>query len=149
LPPPRQLPDSEAHGAACALVRAHGRDTLSFFKLRRDLHYLFSADRRAFLGYRVEGRVLLVAGDPVGPPESLPGLVSEAVRFAEMRGLEIAAIGTSAPLLPLWRDGGLLPLYIGDEAILETESFSLEGRAIRKVRQSVSRLEKAGYTVDA
>jgi lysyl-tRNA synthetase class 2 len=38
-------------------------------------------------------------------------------------------------------------LYVGDEAIVETAEFSLEGRAIRKVRQSVSRLEKAGYGV--
>jgi lysyl-tRNA synthetase class 2 len=148
LPPPRRLPDSETHGVACELVRAHGSDTLSFFKLRRDLHYLFSPDRRAFLGYRVEGRVLLVAGDPVGAPESLPSLVSEAVRFAEMHGLSVAAVGASGSLLSLWRDAGLQPLYIGDEAILETQRFSLEGRAIRKVRQSVSRLEKAGYTVE-
>ena len=34
---------------------------------------------------------------------------------------------------------------MGDEAIVETASFSLEGRAVRKVRQSVARLEKAGY----
>ena len=149
LPPPRQLPDTETYDDACRLVRAHGSDTLAFFKLRRDLHYLFGPDRRAFLGYRVEGRVLLVAGDPVGPAESLPGLVSEAVRFAETRGLDVAAVGASATLLPLWRDAGLQPLYIGDEAILETARFSLEGRAIRKVRQSVSRLEKAGYTVKA
>jgi len=149
LPPPRQLPDSETHSVACELVRAHGSDTLSFFKLRRDLHYLFSPDRRAFLGYRVEGRVLLVAGDPVGARESLPGLVAEVVRFAEMRGLDVAAIGASGTLLPVWRDAGLQPLYIGDEAILETRRFSLEGRSIRKVRQSVSRLEKAGYTVEA
>jgi lysyl-tRNA synthetase, class II len=149
LPPPRTLPDRATHTAACALVRAHGSDTLSFFKLRRDLHYLFSPDRRAFLGYRVEGRVLLVAGDPVGASESLPALVSETLCFAETRGLEVAAVGASSAFLPLWRDAGLQRLYIGDEAILETKSFSLEGRAIRKVRQSVSRLENAGYTVEA
>ena len=36
--------------------------------------------------------------------------------------------------------------YLGDEAIVDTSSFSLEGRAIRKVRQSVSRLQNAGYS---
>ncbi len=43
---------------------------------------------------------------------------------------------------PLWQAAGLRSLYIGDEAVVETASFSLEGRAIRKVRQSVARLEK-------
>jgi lysyl-tRNA synthetase, class II len=149
LPAPRRLPDAAAHDAACELVRAHGRDTLDFFKLRRDLHYLFGSDGRAFLGYRVEGRTLLIAGDPVGPPDALPGLVSEALAFAEVRGLEVAAVGASVALLPVWRDAGLQSLYLGDEAILETADFSLGGRSIRKVRQSVTRLERAGYTAQA
>jgi lysyl-tRNA synthetase class 2 len=146
LPPPRGLPGSAARDAAYELVRAHGSDTLAFFKLRRDLHYLFSSDARAFLGYRVEGRILLVAGDPVGPQDALPALVRETYAFAEVRGLEPAVLGASSSLLPLWRAAGLRALYIGDEAILETARFSLEGRAIRKVRQSVTRVEKAGYT---
>jgi lysyl-tRNA synthetase class 2 len=49
----------------------------------------------------------------------------------------------------LLEDAGLRALYLGDEAIVDTDSFSLDGRSIRKVRQSVSRLEKAGYTVCA
>jgi lysyl-tRNA synthetase class 2 len=39
-------------------------------------------------------------------------------------------------------------LYLGDEAVIELEHFSLEGRPIRKVRQSVTRLGKAGYTAE-
>jgi lysyl-tRNA synthetase class 2 len=42
----------------------------------------------------------------------------------------------------------LRSLYIGDEAVVRPEEFSLEGRAIRKVRQSVTRLHKAGYTAE-
>ena len=149
LAPPRHLPDATARSAAQELVRAHGSDTLAFFKLRRDLHYLFSSDDRAFLGYRVDGRVLVVAGDPVGPVDALPDLVIRTLSFAEERGLSIAALGASTLSLPLWREAGLRALYIGDEAILDTRSFSLEGRPIRKVRQSVTRLEREGYVATA
>jgi lysyl-tRNA synthetase, class II len=134
---------------AADLVRAHGRDTLAFFKLRRDTQYLFSSDRRAFAGYRIEGNVLLLSGDPVGDPASLPLLLCETCVFAERHGLRLGAMGVSAETLPLFRAGGLRALYIGDEAIVETGRFSLEGRVIRKVRQSVSRLEAAGYSVSA
>jgi lysyl-tRNA synthetase class 2 len=89
---------------------------------------------------------MLVAGDPVGPPDALPGLMREACARAELHGLRLGAVGASASLLPLYEQAGLRSLYIGDEAIVETRSFSLEGRAIRKVRQSVSRLEAAGYS---
>jgi lysyl-tRNA synthetase class 2 len=149
LAPPKQLPGARTRAAAYELVRAHGSDTLAFFKLRRDLHYLFGRDGRAFLGYRVGRRVMLVAGDPVGAEDAMADLVREASAFAEVRGLELAVVGASASFVPLWQQAGLRALYLGDEAVVETASFSLEGRAIRKVRQSVSRLEKAGYSASA
>jgi lysyl-tRNA synthetase class 2 len=42
---------------------------------------------------------------------------------------------------------GFRSLYLGDEAVIKPTEFSLDGRAIRKVRQSVSRLRKSGYEV--
>jgi len=58
----------------------------------------------------------------------------------------VAALGTSEPLLPGYRALGFHTVYLGDEAIVRPDEFSLEGRAIRKVRQSVSRLQRAGYS---
>jgi len=142
------LPDGEERADARELVQAHGQDTLAFFKLRLDAQYHFAPDRRAFLGYRVANRVLLVAGDPVGSSDAIPSLVRDTCAFAEQRGLRFAALGASKDLLPIYEQAGLRSLYLGDEAIVETRRFSLEGRAIRKVRQSVSRLEAAGYTAE-
>jgi len=148
LAAPRALPDAEVREAAADLVKEHGSDTLAYFKLRRDQHYLFSDDRRAFLGYRIESGVLIVAGDPVGEPEAVPELLRTLAVFTEARGLRLAALGVSEQLRPVFEQLGLRAIYMGDEAIVETASFSLEGRAVRKVRQSVSRLEKAGYSAE-
>jgi lysyl-tRNA synthetase, class II len=145
---PRRLPDAATRATAVELVRQHGSDTLAYFKLRRDKHYLFSPDRTAFVGYRIENGVLLVSGDPVGPDAALPALLRELSDFAERRALKIAALGVSERLRPLLEQLGLRSLYVGDEAIVDTGTFSLEGRAIRKVRQSVSRLDKAGFAVE-
>jgi lysyl-tRNA synthetase, class II len=144
---PRRPPSPELRRAAGALVRAHGSDTLAFFKLRRDTHYLFDADRRAFFAYRVEAGTMVISGDPVGPDDALPGLVRDGCALAERCGLKVGVVGASVRTLPLFADAGLRALYVGDEAIVETTGFSLDGRPIRKVRQSVSRLQKAGYRV--
>ena len=62
LAAPRALPGPSSRRAAAELVRAHGTDTLSFFKLRADKHYFFGDDGRAFVGYRIENGVLLLSG---------------------------------------------------------------------------------------
>lgn len=131
---------------ARALVRAWGADTLAPFVLRADKSYFFDGDEVAFLAYRVVGGVAVVSGDPIGPADRFDALVGGFVAHARERDWRIAILGASERWLDLYRAHGLHALYHGDEAVIETASFSLEGRAIRKVRQSVHRLEQAGYT---
>jgi lysyl-tRNA synthetase class 2 len=146
LAAPQALPGPSSRRAAARIVREHGSDTLSFFKLRADKHYFFARDGGAFVGYRIENGVLLVSGDPVGPEESFPQLLDDLMSFARVRDLRLGAVGTSERLRASYEERGLRTMYLGDEAILDLESFSLEGRKIRKIRQSVSRLSKAGYS---
>jgi lysyl-tRNA synthetase class 2 len=145
---PGRLPQPGMRALARRIVDLHGEDTLSFFKLRADQPYFFDPARRAFVAYRIEGGVLLVSGDPVGPADSLPGLMRELCSFAEVRGLKVGVVGASEQFAGLAVGAGLKSLYIGDEAIVDVSRFSLEGRQIRKVRQSVARLERAGYTAE-
>jgi len=88
-----------------------------------------------------------VSGEMIGPPGEFDALVGDFIRFAHARGWRLAVLGVSEDRLPLYRAHGLHAVYHGDEAVLETAAFSLEGRAIRKVRQSGTRLEKSGYRV--
>ena len=131
---------------ARALVDAYGSDSLSFFALRRDKSYLFSPSRRAFLAYRVVAGTALVSGDPVGDEAEIDDLLAELRRVVRARGWRLAVVGASEEHLDRYRALGLKPVSMGEEAVLSPRDFSLEGRAIRKVRQSVSRLGKAGYT---
>ncbi len=130
---------------ARSLVDAYGSDSLAFFALRRDKSYLFSPSRRAFLAYRVVAGTALVSGDPVGDDAEIDELLEELRSLARTQGWRIAVVGVSDEQLDRYRALGLKPVPIGDEAVLRPQEFSLEGRAIRKVRQSVSRLRKAGY----
>jgi len=129
------------------LVATFGVDTLAPFALRSDKSYFFARDESAFLAYRVVGGVAIVAGDPVGRLAVRGELLREFIDFAHERGWRLAVLGVSERDLSLYRSLGLRALYHGDEAVVDTRAFSLDGRAIRKVRQSVHRLEKAGFTV--
>jgi lysyl-tRNA synthetase class 2 len=131
------------------LVSAWGVDTLAPFVLRGDKSYFFNEEETAFVAYKVVGGVAIVSGDPIGPPGRFAELVGAFLQFARARGWRVAILGASEDALDVYREHGLHALYHGDEAVVETNAFSLEGRAIRKVRQSVHRLERAGFMADA
>jgi lysyl-tRNA synthetase class 2 len=128
------------------LVQRHGHDSLAYFALRRDKSYFFSASRRAFLAYTVLGGSALVSGDPVGDPTEFEALLRDFRGLARSRGWRVAILGAGEDLLPLYRASGFHALKVGDEAVVRPSAFSLEGRPIRKVRQSVARLQRVGYS---
>ncbi|MHB8469938.1 MAG: bifunctional lysylphosphatidylglycerol flippase/synthetase MprF [Gaiellaceae bacterium] len=130
---------------ARALVDAYGSDSLSFFSLRRDKSYFFSPTRRSFLAYRVVAGAALVSGDPVGPEDELDALFAEFRRVARAHGWRLAVLGASEEHRGRYERLGMRAIPFGEEAVLRPAEFSLEGRAIRKVRQSVTRLTKAGF----
>lgn len=127
------------------IVHRHGSDTLSYFALRHDKSYFFLGD--GFVAYRYLWNLGLVSGDPVCAPEERGALMEAFVQHARGMGWGVAVLAGSEEMEPEYRRLGLRPFYLGDEAILDPRTFSLEGRWIRKVRQSGHRLARSGYTI--
>jgi lysylphosphatidylglycerol synthetase-like protein (DUF2156 family) len=130
------------------LVAAAGSDSLAYFALRRDKRYFFDEAHTAFLAYRAVGGIALVSGDPIGEPSCVPALLEDFTAYCRRQAWRVAAIGVGAEMRALWEAVGLKTIYVGDEAIARPSRFSLEGRAVRKLRQSVNRLERLGYRVE-
>jgi lysyl-tRNA synthetase class 2 len=138
---------SDDRDRAAEVVQEHGHDSLCYFALRRDKSYFFSPSGRSFIAYRVISGTALVAGDPIGAASERGELIREFVRVAHTKGWRVAIAGASNEALEDYAASGFKSMYLGDEAVIHPATFSLDGRAIRKVRQSVSRLEKNGYVV--
>jgi lysylphosphatidylglycerol synthetase-like protein (DUF2156 family) len=130
-----------------SLVHEHGSDSLAYFALRRDKSAFFSASGSSFLAYRVVAGTAIVTGDPIGDPAERRELLAEFRRVAHAKAWRVAIAGASVDALPDYAELGFKSIYLGDEAFVRPEQFSLDGRPIRKVRQSVTRLAKAGYRV--
>jgi lysyl-tRNA synthetase class 2 len=149
-PEPRARLDAEGERRLRTLIDATGdRDSLAYFALRRDKAAIFSPTGKAAVSYRVVSGVMLASGDPIGDPEAWPGAISEFMAEAQRHAWVPAVMGCSERGGEVWvREGGLRALELGDEAIVPVEGFSLEGRAMRNVRQMVARVERAGYCVE-
>jgi lysyl-tRNA synthetase class 2 len=130
------------------LLRRHGeRDSLGYFALRREKSVVWSPTRKAAVAYRVVGGVSLASGDPIGDPEAWPGAIEPWLAEARAHGWIPAVMGASEEAGTVYARHGLDALELGDEAIVEVAEFTLEGRAMRTVRQACNRVRRAGYRV--
>ncbi len=127
--------------------RADG-DTLDPFALRHDKRYVFSSDQRAAVAYRYVNGVGLASGDPVGAAESFPDALAHFVEHCDRKGWRPAVIGARGDRLPMYEGAGLRAHYLGDEAVIDVASFTLEGRAMRPVRQAANRTRNFGITTE-
>ncbi|MEV4612280.1 phosphatidylglycerol lysyltransferase domain-containing protein [Kitasatospora sp. NPDC049258] len=144
----QELLSEEDEGRLRALLERQGdRDSLGYFALRRDKAVVFSPSGKAAVAYRVLGGVSLASGDPIGDPEAWPGAIDAWLGEAREHAWVPAVMGASEEAGVIYARHGLDALELGDEAIVELDEFSLDGRAMRVVRQAYNRVKRAGYTV--
>ena len=145
---PEPLRDEGSQGAldrARWIVDEHGEDSLSPFILRPDKRFQFADD--AVVAYRVVGETVVVSGDPVGPDDAAVEALGRLVRRAHESGLQVVAYGASQRHLQATRALGLRAIRVGEEAVVDPSAFTLEGRSVRKLRQSVHRVERRGWRI--
>jgi lysyl-tRNA synthetase class 2 len=128
------------------IVRRHGRGTLDYFALRDDKQFFFFRD--SLVAYAVYGGVALISPDPVGPSSERTEVFSAFRDFAESKGWTIGIMAAGEEWLPIYRAAGLHYLYLGDEAIVDCQHFSLAGSKMKGLRQACTRLARYGYTVE-
>jgi len=131
-----------------ALLNRHGHvDSLGYFATRCDKSYAFSASGKAAVAYRVKAGVCLAAGDPIGDVEAWPGAIEAWAQLTQQRAWIPAVLAASETGAETYHRAGFDALEIGDEAVVEVADFTLDGRAMRSVRQAVNRARRAGYRV--
>ena len=147
--PAGRLGPQDAQRVRDLLARHGDRDSLGYFTLRTDKSLIWSPTGKSCIGYRVVSGVMLAGGDPLGDPEAWPGAIQAFLDEAARHAWVPAVMGCGELAAEVWcREAGLTALELGDEAVVEVADFSLKGRAMRNVRQMVSRVERAGYVVE-
>lgn len=153
--PPGALTPAEESGVRELLTRGAAAgssdpdfpDSLGYFALRGDKSVVFSSSGKSALTYRPLAGVALASGDPLGDPEAWGGAMEVFLVRCADNGWTPAVLGCSEAGARTWARHGLRALEVGDEAVLDTDTFTLQGRSMRGVRQAVGRLERAGYRV--
>ena len=150
LRPPEPRPQlTDADEAAMRSLLLRSPDSLGYFNLRKDKSVVWSDSGKAAIAYRVVSGVMLASGDPLGDSEAWPGAMTNFLAEAERHAWTPAVVGCSEQAGNIWcRMTGFSALELGDEAVVDVAAFSLDGRAMRNVRQMVKRIERVGYTTE-
>ena len=128
------------------IVRRHGRGTLDYFSLRDDKQFFFFRD--SLVAYAVYGGVALISPDPIGPEAERTEVFSAFRSYGESHGWTIGIMAASEEWTHIYHAAGMHYIYLGDEAIVDCQSFSLEGGKMKGLRQACTRLARHGYSVE-
>jgi phosphatidylglycerol lysyltransferase len=126
------------------LTGKYGRSSLDFFKYWPDKAYFFSESRQCFIAFRVGGGYAVVLGDPVGPETEIESIIRKFVEFCTNNDWRIAFHQTLPDFLPIYKKLGFRKLKIGDDAIVDLSTFTLDGKEAKKLRHEINQLEKQG-----
>lgn len=111
-----------------------------------DKQWFWDAAHQAVLAYRTVGKWHVVLGDPVGDPEAVEPLIEQFVASCRKQRRIPVFYQTSSSFLPLYRRLGLCCTKIGEEALVDLPSFSLQGKSWLKLRGRLNKFQREGYS---
>jgi phosphatidylglycerol lysyltransferase len=120
-------------------------NTSARLALLGDKRFLLSPSRRSFIMYGVEGRSWVAMGDPVGERGEWEELAWQFREMCDRYGGWTVFYEVGKDSLPLYLDLGLTLFKIGEEGIVHLQTFSLEGKSRKGLRNTCNRMEKEGY----
>jgi len=132
---------------AKALLEKFGNSSIDYFKIYHDKFFFFSEQYEAFLAYRLAGSFAIVLAEPVCCNEHKTGVLREFDEYCRKVGIKPAFYRVDETSLPLFDQVKKHKLLIGQEAVLDAQNFSLEGRSKKSLRNGLNNLEKNGYKV--
>jgi phosphatidylglycerol lysyltransferase len=129
---------------ATRIVERYGRSAQDYFKTWPDKSFFFPPSRQCFVAYRVGGSFAVALGDPVGPEEEIENTIQHFKAFCDENGWGAGFHQALPDFLPSYRRLGFKKMKIGDEAIVDLASFTLDGKPMKSTRNAIVKLEKSG-----
>jgi phosphatidylglycerol lysyltransferase len=127
------------------LLQEYATGSLAYFLLLEDKRWCFSPDRGAVVGYHLQGPVAVALGEPIGAPDELIPCARAFVDLCEAQGWIPAWHQVSEPGREILDAVGQQTMKIGEEAVIDVASFSLDGR--KSLRSALRRVQRAGLRV--
>jgi phosphatidylglycerol lysyltransferase len=140
----REPATQEERAHTKTIVEKYGHSSLARFLLFNDKHYFFTPGG-SVLGYVLVGRTAATLGDPIGPLEDQLSAIRAFKALCQKNDWQPVYYQTLPETLDLYKQVGLDTLCIGEEGIVNLETFTLDGKAGKALRTPLNKLTNAGY----
>ncbi|GAB1542169.1 hypothetical protein NUACC21_48430 [Scytonema sp. NUACC21] len=129
------------------IVEKYGRSSLAALTLLSDKSYFFSPSGKSAIAYVPKGRGAIALGDPIGPPEDCKEIITSFQIFCQQNDWHPAFYQTLPDNIDIYKSLGFQVLKIGEEAVVDLHTFTLQGKAGKNLRAAVNKMTKQGYEV--
>ena len=130
------------------LLKRYGNSPLDFFKTYPDKFIFLAKDRDGFISFKMTRYFAFVLENPVcKDDEALIKLVQDFDNFCLENGFVSVYYRIPQQTLPLFKNLGKQSFPIGEEAIVDLTTFTMEGGKMKTTRSAINRLTSEGYDI--
>jgi len=131
---------------AKTIVSNYGSSALDYFKTYPDKFLFFNIQRTAFISFKVTNHFAIVLEDPVAKTvEEKVALIKQFDAFCQENGFASVFYRVPEESLEFYHSLGRKSLPIGEEAILDLRTFSLDGGKMKPTRSAVNKLTSEDF----
>lgn len=142
----RESQSPEEIEKAKTLLEKYGRSGLDYFKTYFDKQIFQPTGIEAFIAYRTSGNYAVVLEDPVaGTPDDFKLCVSLFDKYCYENGLKSIYYRVPEESLGLYKELSKKSLFLGQEGIVNLDTFTLEGGRNKALRNAINKVIDEGY----
>ncbi|MCX6332870.1 MAG: phosphatidylglycerol lysyltransferase domain-containing protein [Bacteroidia bacterium] len=142
----RTAPKEDEISRARTLTRQFGNSPLDYFKTYSDKLIFAPGDVNAYIAYRVSRNFAVVLEDPVAENrEAMKKCIISFSKFCYDNGLKDIYYRVPKESLPVYNELSKKSLFLGQEGLVDLNSFSLEGGERKSIRNALKKITEQGY----
>ncbi len=128
------------------ILKRYGNSPLDFFKTYPDKFIFLSTDRDGFISFKMTRYFAFVLENPVcRDDEALQRLVQDFDMFCNENGFVSIYYRIPQRSLNLFNNLGKKSFPIGEEAIVDLTTFTMDGGKMKTTRSAINRLTSEGF----
>jgi phosphatidylglycerol lysyltransferase len=143
----RITPEVEEITRAKSLTKQYGNSAVDYFKTYSDKLIFAPQEINAFISYRVSSNFAVVLENPVAENrEEMKKCIVSFSKYAYDNGLKEMYYRVPRESLPVYNELSRKSLFLGQEGVVDLNSFSLEGGEKKSIRNALNKIKDQGYT---